>query len=97
MRYASLKGCPHHHSYALKAQTAKGLNSPLWPVLSQGYQRSTMTQKNIKYYFLECNMSIEQIAEKTGLPVDTIKALLVNPPVYIPEYQPRQRQQYKPF
>jgi hypothetical protein len=56
-----------------------------------------MTQKNVKYYFLECNMSIDQIAEKTGLPVDTIKALLINPAVYIPEYQPRQRQQYKPF
>jgi hypothetical protein len=56
-----------------------------------------MTQKNIKYYFMECNMSIEQIAEKTGLPVETIKALLINPPVYIPEYMPRQRQQYKPY
>ncbi len=42
-------------------------------------------------------MSIDEIAVKTGLPVDTIKALLVNPPVYIPEYMPRQRQQYKPF
>ena len=69
----------------------------LWPVLSQGDQRSTMTQKNIKYYFLECNMSVEQIADKTGLPVEDVKALLVNPAVYIPEYQPRQRQQYKPF
>jgi hypothetical protein len=56
-----------------------------------------MTQKNIKYYFLECNMSIEQIAEKLSLPVETIKALLVNPPVYIPEYQGRNRQQYKPY
>lgn len=56
-----------------------------------------MTQKNVRYYFLECNMSIEQIAEKTGLPVEDVKALLVNPPVYIPEYMPRQRQQYKPF
>jgi hypothetical protein len=42
-------------------------------------------------------MSIEQIAEKTGMSIDTIKALLVNPAVYIPEYMPRQRQQYKPF
>lgn len=42
-------------------------------------------------------MSIEQIAEKTGLPVDTIKALLVKPPVHIPEYQGRDRRQYKPF
>ena len=46
-------------------------------------------------------LSIEQIAEKTGLPVDTIKALLVNPPVYIPEYAPRQRRAFsdhvKPF
>ena len=56
-----------------------------------------MTQRNVKYYFEQCNMSIEQIAEKTGLPVDDVKALLVNPPVYIPEYQARQRQQYKPF
>jgi hypothetical protein len=56
-----------------------------------------MTQKNIKYYFLECNMSIEQIAEKTGLSIEDVKALLVTPPVYIPEYQARQRQQYKPF
>jgi hypothetical protein len=56
-----------------------------------------MTQKNIKYYFEQCNMSIDEIAVKTGLPVDTIKALLVNPPVYIPEYQGRNRQQYKPF
>lgn len=56
-----------------------------------------MTQKNIIYYFEECMLSVEQIAEKTGLPVDTIKALLVNPPVYIPEYQGRNRQQNKPF
>ena len=56
-----------------------------------------MTQKNIRYYFMECNMSIEQIAEKTGLPVDTVQALLVKPAVYIPEYQGRNRQQYKPF
>jgi hypothetical protein len=56
-----------------------------------------MTQKNVIYYFEECNMSIEQIADKTGLSVETIEALLVKPPVYIPEYQARQRQQYKPF
>jgi hypothetical protein len=56
-----------------------------------------MTQRNVKYYFMECNMSIEQIAEKTGLSIQDVKALLVTPPVYIPEYQPRQRQQYKPF
>lgn len=56
-----------------------------------------MTQKNVKYYFEQCMMSYEQIAEKTGLDIDTIKALLVNPAVYIPEYMPRQRQQYKPF
>jgi hypothetical protein len=56
-----------------------------------------MTQKNIKYYFLECNMSIDEIAEKTGLSIDDVKTLLVNPPVYIPEYQGRNRQQYKPF
>jgi hypothetical protein len=60
-----------------------------------------MTQKNIKYYFEQCNMSIDEIAVKTGLPVDTIKALLVNPPVYIPEYMPRQRRAFndhvKPF
>ena len=56
-----------------------------------------MTQKNIKYYFEQCNMSIEQIAEKTGLSIQDVKALLVNPPVYIPEYQGRNRQQYKPF
>lgn len=46
-------------------------------------------------------MSIEQIADKTGLSVDTIKALLVNPAVYIPEYQPRNRRSFqthvKPF
>jgi hypothetical protein len=42
-------------------------------------------------------MSYEQIAEKTGLSIETIKALLVNPPVYIPEYQGRNRQQYKPY
>jgi hypothetical protein len=57
----------------------------------------TMTQKNIEYYFYECMLSVEQIAEKTGLPVDTIKALLIKPAVYIPEYQGRNRQQYKPF
>jgi hypothetical protein len=60
-----------------------------------------MTQKNIKYYFLECNMSIEQIAEKTGLSIEDVKALLVTPPVYIPEYQPRNRRVFndhvKPF
>lgn len=46
-------------------------------------------------------MSIEQIAEKTSLPVDTIKALLVKPAVYIPEYQGRNRRAFndhvKPF
>jgi hypothetical protein len=46
-------------------------------------------------------MSIEQIAEKLSLPVETIKALLVNPAVYIPEYMPRQRRAFndhvKPF
>jgi hypothetical protein len=60
-----------------------------------------MTQKNVRYYFLECNMSIEQISEKTGMSIDTIKALLVNPPVYIPEYQGRNRRAFndhvKPF
>jgi hypothetical protein len=60
-----------------------------------------MTQKNVIYYFEECNMSIEQIADKTGLSVETIEALLVKPPVYIPEYQPRQRRAFadnvKPF
>lgn len=60
-----------------------------------------MTQKNVKYYFEECMLSVEQIAEKTGLDVETIKALLVNPVVYIPEYMPRQRRTFqthvKPF
>jgi hypothetical protein len=60
-----------------------------------------MTQKNVIYYFEECNMSIEEIADKTGLSVETIEALLVNPPVYIPEYMPRQRRAFtdnvKPF
>jgi len=60
-----------------------------------------MTQKNVRYYFLECNMSIEKIAEKTGMSIDTIKALLVNPAVYIPEYQGRNRRVFqdhvKPF
>jgi len=60
-----------------------------------------MTQKNVIYYFEECNMSIEEIADKTGLSVETIEALLVKPPVYIPEYQPRQRRVFsdnvKPF
>ena len=42
-------------------------------------------------------MSMEQIAEKTKLPIETVKALLVKPAVYIPEYQGRNRQQYKPF
>lgn len=60
-----------------------------------------MTQKNIEYYFMECNMSIEQIAKKTGLPVDTIKALLIKPAVYIPEHQGRNRRAFqdhvKPF
>jgi hypothetical protein len=60
-----------------------------------------MTQKNIEYYFMECNMSIEQIAEKTGLSVETIQALLIKPAVYIPEYQGRNRRAFqthvKPF
>jgi hypothetical protein len=56
-----------------------------------------MTQKNIIYYFEECMLSVEQIADKTGLSVETIKALLIKPAVYIPEYQGRSRQQYKPF
>lgn len=60
-----------------------------------------MTQKNIEYYFMECNMSIEQIADKTGLSVETIKALLIKPAVYIPEYQGRNRRAFqdhvKPF
>lgn len=60
-----------------------------------------MTQKNIVYYFEECMLSIEQIAEKTGLPVDTINALLVAKPVNIPEYQSRNRRAFndhvKPF
>lgn len=69
----------------------------LWCALLHYLKGSTMTQRNVKYYFLECNMSIEQIADKTGLSVETIKALLINPPVHIPDYAPRQRQQYKPF
>ena len=56
-----------------------------------------MTQKNIEYYFYECMLSVEQIAEKTKLPIETIQALLIKPAVYIPEYQGRNRQQYKPF
>ena len=60
-----------------------------------------MTQKNIVYYFEECMLSIEEIAEKTGLPVETINALLVAKPVHIPEYQPRNRRAFsdhvKPF
>lgn len=56
-----------------------------------------MTQKNIKYYFEQCNLSIEQIAEKTGLSIEQVKALLVNPPVYIPEYQGRNRQAYSAY
>jgi hypothetical protein len=60
-----------------------------------------MTQKNIIYYFEECMLSVEQIADKTGLSIETIKALLVKPPVYIPEYAPRQRRamqdHVKPF
>jgi len=56
-----------------------------------------MTQKNVIYYFEECMLSIEQIAEKTGLSIDTIKALLIEKPVHIPEYMPRQRQQNTPF
>lgn len=55
------------------------------------------SQKNIKYYFEECMLSVEEIAEKTGLSVDTINELLVTPPVYIPDYVPRQRRQYKPY
>lgn len=46
-------------------------------------------------------MSIEQIAEKTKLPIETIEALLVKPAVYIPEYQGRNRRAFqthvKPF
>ena len=42
-------------------------------------------------------MSIEQIAEKTGLSVETIEALLIKPAVYILEYQGRSPQQYKTF
>ena len=46
-------------------------------------------------------MSIEQIAEKTGLSVETIEALLIKPAVYIPEYQGRNRRAFqdnvKPF
>lgn len=42
-------------------------------------------------------LSVEEIAEKTGLSVDTINELLVTPPVYIPDYVPRQRRQYKPY
>ena len=60
-----------------------------------------MTQKNIIYYFEECQLSVQQIAEKTGLPVDTINALLVAKPVHIPECQPRNRRAFndhvKPF
>ena len=60
-----------------------------------------MTQKNVIYYFEECMLSVEQIAEKTKLPIETIKALLVTPPVHIPEYAPRQRRalqdHVKPF
>jgi hypothetical protein len=54
-----------------------------------------MTQKNIEYYFYECMLSIEQIAEKTGLSVETIKALLIKPAVYIPEYQGRNRRSFQ--
>lgn len=60
-----------------------------------------MTQKNIIYYFEECMLSVEQIAEKTGLSVETIQTLLVTPPVHIPEHAPRQRRamqdHVKPF
>lgn len=42
-------------------------------------------------------LSVQEVAEKTGLSIETIEALLVKPAVYIPEYTPRQRQQYKPF
>lgn len=46
-------------------------------------------------------MSVEQIADKTGLSIDTIEALLVKPAVYIPEYQGRNRRtmqdHVKPF
>lgn len=60
-----------------------------------------MTQKNIIYYFEECMLSVQQIAEKAGLSVEAIEALLVSPPVHIPEYAPRQRRAFsdhvKPF
>jgi hypothetical protein len=60
-----------------------------------------MTQKNVVYYFEECMLSVGQIAEKTGLSIEAVKALLITPPVNIPEYMPRQRRAFndhvKPF
>lgn len=60
-----------------------------------------MTQNNVKYYFHECMLSVQQIADKTGLSIETIEALLVKPAVYIPEFQPRNRRSFqthvKPF
>lgn len=60
-----------------------------------------MTQKNVIYYFEECMLSVSEIAEKTGLSVEKIEALLSTPPVYIPEYQGRNRRAFqdhvKPF
>ena len=60
-----------------------------------------MTQRNVIYYFEECSLSVEQISEKTGLSIEAIEALLIKPPVYIPEYQGRNRRAFqdhvKPF
>jgi hypothetical protein len=46
-------------------------------------------------------LSVQEIAEKTGLSIETIEALLVKPAVYIPEYQGRNRRAFndhvKPF
>ena len=67
----------------------------LWCALLHYFKGSTMTQKNIEYYFYECMLSVEQIAEKTGLPIETIKALLIKPAVYIPEYQGRNRRAFQ--
>jgi hypothetical protein len=50
-----------------------------------------MTQKNVKYYFEECNMSIDEIAKHMGVDAETVKALLVLSPVHNPQYVPRQR------
>lgn len=102
MRYASFEGRPYHHCNALIAQIVGGLDalySVRYCTISEGFTMSS--QQNVKYYFLECMMSHEQIAQKTKLSIEQVKALLVNPPVYIPDYAPRQRRAFqdhvKPF